>query len=73
MNEPADVMLLPGESGATAGPEDVAHWIDVYTELVGFCRSAGIVHERFEQRLAHWRELGGRNGNGNGAASLDDL
>jgi hypothetical protein len=64
----ADVILLPGEINATAEPADVEHWIGVYTELVAFCQSEGITHQRFEQRLDHWLRLRyGNCHNGNGA------
>jgi hypothetical protein len=53
----ADVILLPGETTATAEPADVEHWIGVYTELVAFCQGEGITHTRFEQRLEHWLQL----------------
>jgi hypothetical protein len=66
----ADVSLLPGETGTTAEPADVEHWLGVYTELVAFCQSEGITHRRFEQRLEHWLHL--RYGNGhNGAGPVD--
>ena len=46
-------------------PESVQ---SVYTELVAFCQSEGITHQRFEQRLDHWLRLRyGNCHNGNGA------
>lgn len=34
-----DLPWLDGEDPGTPYPEDVAHWVAVYEELVGFCDS----------------------------------
>jgi hypothetical protein len=53
----ADERLLPGEDPASVHPDDAAHWVTVYSELVGFLRARGLVAvavRRYERRLAFW-------------------
>jgi hypothetical protein len=63
--------LLAGEETGTA--QDAPHWINVYEQLIAFCRSVlaeddvdfdrsalDVRQRHFEQRLEHWlRQLDG--------------
>jgi hypothetical protein len=58
--EVPDDRLLPGESPLSTDAEDIAHWISVYSELVGFLQRPGLeavdeVRGRYERRLEFWR------------------
>jgi hypothetical protein len=54
--------LLPGEVRESSEPDDAAHWVAVYEELVGFLRRTSprlSVIERYQRRLAYWRRQRG--------------
>ena len=53
--------LLPGEHLESTDPEDVAHWVAVYSELVDVVRghpdqaAFNETIERYQGRLSFWR------------------
>lgn len=49
--------LLPEETDAPHAPGEAERWLAVYTHLVDGCRAKGLVHRRFEERLAYWQRV----------------
>jgi hypothetical protein len=52
-----DDRILPGEDPESLQPDDVEHWIDVYSELRQFAASINQSElvVRFDRRLRHWQ------------------
>jgi hypothetical protein len=56
---PMAIALLPGETPMSVNPEEVVHWIAVYSDLAEFLRSeaqpsAPSLAERYQRRVAYW-------------------